>query len=147
MRNICGSLRVAVCFQNVFKMANCLSGSATPFVSVYLLESVSICDSVFRSVCLPVGQSSCLRNCLLFARARSSHLLSFPLPGARFLNINLSSLLDKWYGESQKRVEALFTLALKVVTKLVLFRLFSRFVTILIVDIALSFRSRQHVKF
>ena len=53
-------------------------------------------------------------RCPILAQKRlvlSSYLF---LAGARFLNINLSSLLDKWYGESQKRVEALFTLALKV---------------------------------
>jgi ATPase family AAA domain-containing protein 1 len=33
---------------------------------------------------------------------------------ARFLNLSVSSLYDKWFGESQKRTEALFTLAAKV---------------------------------
>ena len=30
--------------------------------------------------------------------------------GARFINLQLSSLVDKWYGESQKRAEAVFSL-------------------------------------
>ncbi|KAK3606626.1 hypothetical protein CHS0354_011959 [Potamilus streckersoni] len=34
--------------------------------------------------------------------------------GARFINLQISSLVDKWYGESQKRAEAVFTLALKL---------------------------------
>ncbi|CAF0886859.1 unnamed protein product [Brachionus calyciflorus] len=34
--------------------------------------------------------------------------------GARFINLQVSSLFDKWYGESQKRTEAVFTLASKV---------------------------------
>lgn len=34
--------------------------------------------------------------------------------GARFINLQLSSLVDKWYGESQKRAEAVFSLALKL---------------------------------
>ncbi len=34
--------------------------------------------------------------------------------GARFINLQVSSLFDKWFGESQKRAEAIFTLAAKV---------------------------------
>ena len=34
--------------------------------------------------------------------------------GARFINLQVSSLLDKWYGESQKRTEAIFSLATKI---------------------------------
>jgi len=30
--------------------------------------------------------------------------------GARFINLQASSLFDKWYGESQKRAEAIFSL-------------------------------------
>lgn len=52
------------------------------------------------------GPPGCGKTMIAKATAREA--------GARFLNINLSSLLDKWYGESQKRVEALFTLALKI---------------------------------
>ena len=34
--------------------------------------------------------------------------------GARFINLQVSSLFDKWFGESQKCTEAIFSLALKV---------------------------------
>lgn len=34
--------------------------------------------------------------------------------GARFINFKISSMVDKWYGESQKRAEAVFTLAIKL---------------------------------
>ncbi|XP_078317022.1 outer mitochondrial transmembrane helix translocase-like [Crassostrea virginica] len=34
--------------------------------------------------------------------------------GARFINFKISSMVDKWYGESQKRAEAVFTLATKL---------------------------------
>ncbi|XP_076459385.1 outer mitochondrial transmembrane helix translocase-like [Babylonia areolata] len=34
--------------------------------------------------------------------------------GARFINLQVSSLVDKWYGESQKRAEAVFSLAIKL---------------------------------
>jgi ATPase family AAA domain-containing protein 1 len=34
--------------------------------------------------------------------------------GARFINLQVSSLFDKWYGETQKRADAIFTLAAKV---------------------------------
>lgn len=34
--------------------------------------------------------------------------------GARFINLQVSTLLDKWYGESQKRTDAIFSLAKKI---------------------------------
>merc|ERR1711934_173141 len=34
--------------------------------------------------------------------------------GARFINLDISSLTDKWYGESQKIAGAVFTLAKKI---------------------------------
>jgi len=34
--------------------------------------------------------------------------------GARFINLDISSLTDKWYGESQKLAGAVFTLAAKI---------------------------------
>lgn len=34
--------------------------------------------------------------------------------GARFINLQVSTLFDKWFGESQKRTEAIFSLAAKV---------------------------------
>lgn len=34
--------------------------------------------------------------------------------GARFINLQVSTLYDKWFGESQKRTEAVFSLAAKV---------------------------------
>lgn len=34
--------------------------------------------------------------------------------GCRFINLQVSSLVDKWYGESQKRSEAVFSLAMKL---------------------------------
>lgn len=34
--------------------------------------------------------------------------------GARFINLQVSTLFDKWFGESQKRTEAIFTLANKI---------------------------------
>ncbi|XP_046917601.2 outer mitochondrial transmembrane helix translocase [Dermatophagoides farinae] len=34
--------------------------------------------------------------------------------GARFINLDISALTDKWYGESQKLAAAVFTLAIKI---------------------------------
>ena len=34
--------------------------------------------------------------------------------GAFFINLQISSLFDKWYGESQKRTDAIFSLARKI---------------------------------
>lgn len=33
---------------------------------------------------------------------------------ARFINLDISSLTDKWYGESQKLASSVFTLAVKI---------------------------------
>lgn len=35
--------------------------------------------------------------------------------GARFINLQVSTLVDKWYGESQKRAEAVFSLVINFV--------------------------------
>ena len=40
--------------------------------------------------------------------------------GARFINLQVSSLVDKWYGESQKRAEAVFSLVSNRKTYIVL---------------------------
>lgn len=34
--------------------------------------------------------------------------------GARFINLDVASLTDKWYGESQKLSSAVFSLAMKL---------------------------------
>ena len=34
--------------------------------------------------------------------------------GARFINLDVSQITDKWYGESQKLATAVFTLAAKL---------------------------------
>lgn len=34
--------------------------------------------------------------------------------GATFINLDISVILDKWYGESQKLASAVFTLAAKL---------------------------------
>ncbi|XP_069123895.1 outer mitochondrial transmembrane helix translocase-like [Argopecten irradians] len=52
------------------------------------------------------GPPGCGKTMLAKATARSA--------GARFINLQISSLVDKWYGESQKRAEAVFSLAVKL---------------------------------
>ncbi|ESP03873.1 hypothetical protein LOTGIDRAFT_177773 [Lottia gigantea] len=52
------------------------------------------------------GPPGCGKTMLAKATAKGA--------GARFINLQISSLVDKWYGESQKRAEAIFSLAMKL---------------------------------
>jgi len=52
------------------------------------------------------GPPGCGKTMIAKAAAREA--------GARFLNLDISSLTDKWYGESQKLAGAVFTLAAKI---------------------------------
>ena len=52
------------------------------------------------------GPPGCGKTMLAKATAREA--------GARFINLDISSLTDKWYGESQKLAGAVFTLAKKI---------------------------------
>jgi len=52
------------------------------------------------------GPPGCGKTMIAKAAAREA--------GARFLNLDISSLTDKWYGESQKLAGAVFTLATKI---------------------------------
>jgi len=52
------------------------------------------------------GPPGCGKTMLAKATARDA--------GARFINLDISSLTDKWYGESQKLAGAVFTLARKI---------------------------------
>jgi len=52
------------------------------------------------------GPPGCGKTMVAKATAREA--------GARFINLDISSLTDKWYGESQKLAGAVFTLARKI---------------------------------
>jgi len=52
------------------------------------------------------GPPGCGKTMLAKATAKEA--------GARFINLDISSLTDKWYGESQKLAGAVFTLAAKI---------------------------------
>lgn len=52
------------------------------------------------------GPPGCGKTMIAKATARAA--------GARFINLQVSTLVDKWYGESQKRAEAVFSLAMKL---------------------------------
>ena len=70
-----------------------------------------LCESVNPQ--LSFGQ----RIALLYKLFLSIHYIRtvfFREAGARFLNLDISSLTDKWYGESQKLAGAVFTLATKI---------------------------------
>ncbi|XP_067927866.1 outer mitochondrial transmembrane helix translocase-like [Watersipora subatra] len=52
------------------------------------------------------GPPGCGKTMLAKATAKAA--------GARFINLQASALFDKWYGESQKRAEAIFSLAARI---------------------------------
>ena len=52
---------------------------------------------------------------VVVSQAFTHFLLATPREaGARFINLDVSTLTDKWYGESQKLAGAVFTLAVKI---------------------------------
>ena len=53
-----------------------------------------------------LGPPGCGKTMLAKATAKEA--------GARFINLDISALTDKWYGESQKLAGAVFTLAKKI---------------------------------
>ena len=52
------------------------------------------------------GPPGCGKTMIAKATAREA--------GARFINLDVSQITDKWYGESQKLANAIFTLATKL---------------------------------
>jgi len=75
-----------------------------PFSRSELFSNSSLIESP-KGVLLH-GPPGCGKTMIAKAMAKSA--------GARFINLQISSLVDKWYGESQKRAEAVFSLATKL---------------------------------
>ncbi|GIZ04119.1 ATPase family AAA domain-containing protein 1-B [Caerostris extrusa] len=72
-----------------------------------------IIQEIRETVILPIqkrvllhGPPGCGKTMIAKATAKEA--------GARFINLEVSSLTDKWYGESQKLAAAVFTLAIKI---------------------------------
>ncbi|XP_046544260.1 outer mitochondrial transmembrane helix translocase-like [Haliotis rubra] len=87
----------------------------------------SLVKDIKETVILPFTHSDLFRNSQLLQPPKGVLLYGPPgcgktmlakatakAAGARFLNLQISSLVDKWYGESQKRAEAVFSLAIKL---------------------------------
>ncbi|XP_041363867.1 outer mitochondrial transmembrane helix translocase-like [Gigantopelta aegis] len=87
----------------------------------------SIISEIQETVILPFKNTSLFQNSSLLQAPKGVLLYGPPgcgktmiakatakAAGARFLNLQISSLVDKWYGESQKRAEAVFSLAIKL---------------------------------
>ncbi|GFO00933.1 ATPase family aaa domain-containing protein 1 [Plakobranchus ocellatus] len=84
-------------------------------------------ENIQETVILPFKRADLFRNSSLLQPPKGVLLYGPPgcgktmiakatakAAGARFINLQVSSLVDKWYGESQKRAEAVFSLAVKL---------------------------------
>lgn len=84
-------------------------------------------ENIQETVILPFKRADLFRNSSLLQPPKGILLYGPPgcgktmiakatakAAGARFINLQVSSLVDKWYGESQKRAEAVFSLAVKL---------------------------------
>ncbi|CAB4012692.1 ATPase family AAA domain-containing 1, partial [Paramuricea clavata] len=87
----------------------------------------SVIKDLKETVILPMRQKSLFRKSHLLSAPKGVLLYGPPgcgktmiakatakTAGCRFINVQVSSLTDKWYGESQKLAAALFTLARKL---------------------------------
>lgn len=89
-------------------------GEQTIDVFIEICELISHCN-------LPIGvllygPPGCGKTLLAKAIAKAA--------GARFINLQVSSLTDKWYGESQKITDAVFSLVLYFSGSLIVLELF-----------------------
>jgi len=86
-----------------------------------------VLDDIQESIILPFSRRDLYANTQLLSPPKGVLLFGPPgcgktmiakamakAAGARFINLQVSSLVDKWYGESQKRAEAVFSLAMKL---------------------------------
>ena len=71
--------------------------------SVTIILETSLFKCTF---CAFQGPPGCGKTMIAKATAREA--------GARFINLDVSQITDKWYGESQKLANAIFTLATKL---------------------------------
>ncbi|XP_059156523.1 outer mitochondrial transmembrane helix translocase-like isoform X2 [Physella acuta] len=87
----------------------------------------STIEEIQETVILPFKRADLFRNSSLLQPPKGILLYGPPgcgktmiakatakAAGARFINLQVSTLVDKWYGESQKRAEAVFSLAIKL---------------------------------
>ncbi|CAL1544666.1 unnamed protein product [Lymnaea stagnalis] len=87
----------------------------------------STIEEIQETVILPFKRADLFRNSSLLQPPKGILLYGPPgcgktmiakatakAAGARFINLQVSTLVDKWYGESQKRAEAVFSLAVKL---------------------------------
>lgn len=89
--------------------------------TVFFLVFFSSASTVYVFVVLTT-QNECTKICMLTSGYINYACILWSL-GCRFINLQVSSLTDKWYGESQKLAAAVFSLVRITMSNLYMYAL------------------------